>query len=63
VVEIDEGVFGPERAPKFVACNEFSTLFEQRNEQQEGLALELDPDAPSSDFARTKIDLEDSEPE
>jgi hypothetical protein len=50
--KINEGILMPKCATEFLARNEFSPLPEQRNQKQERLALELDPDASLPEVRR-----------
>ena len=61
MVEVNEGVLGPEVLLKLLAGNDLSRLFQEHGENLEGLLLQLDPDPLPAKFSGPEIDFEDSE--
>src|SRR5262249_32560993 len=62
VVEVYEGVGGPERLAHFFAGDDFAWPRQQSRQYLEGLLLQLDLDPVFPQFPRGEIGLEDSEP-
>ena len=60
MIEINECIFGPKRAPEFLTCDDFSPLFQQRDEEQERLALKSDSRTFLLEFAIAKVDFENA---
>jgi hypothetical protein len=63
VVEVHEGVCGPELFLKFLACDYLAGVLEQHNQDAEGLFLEPDSEPVLAQFASAKIQFENSEKE
>jgi hypothetical protein len=61
VIEVDEGVGGPEALLDLFAGDDFSGSFEEQGEDLEGLSLEAELDAALPQFARAEIEFENSE--
>jgi hypothetical protein len=61
VIEVDEGVFGPEFAAQFLSGHDFSRSFEQCGQHLKGLLLELYLLSALAEFPRAEIDLERTE--
>src|SRR5579884_3405628 len=61
VVEIDEGIGGPEAVAEVFAGDDIARALEQDNQYLERLFLELDFAAIAKEFARADIGFEDSE--
>lgn len=63
MVEVDEGVAGPELASDLVAGEDLSGAGEEEDERLEGLRVELDADAGAAEFAGGGVGLEGAETE
>ena len=61
VVEIDEGVGGPENAAEVFAADELAGVLEKINKRTEGLLANPDRDAIAAQLGIAGIDLEDAE--
>ena len=61
VVEVDEGVGGPELLLQLFARDDVSGMIEEQSEHLEGLALQAQLDATLAQFSRAEVELEDSE--
>lgn len=61
MVEVNEGVGGPESCAEFFPGHGFSAAFQQHAKDLEGLILQLDADAAFAQFRFLKINFEDSE--
>ncbi len=62
MLEVDEGIGGPQALLKLFASDHFAGLFEQNGEDLERAVLELDANAGFANFASRQIDLEGAEP-
>ena len=60
MVEVDEGVGGPELLLQLFARNHFAGAFEQQRQNLEGLALQAQLHAALAQFACAEIELEHS---
>jgi hypothetical protein len=61
VIEIDEGVGGPEASAQIVSRDDLSRPFQQLSEHLERLILQLDLVSLPAQFSRTQIEFEYSE--
>ena len=61
VLEIDERIFRPEMLADFLASDQFARMFQQKREDGDGLALELNLRAVLRQFARLAVEFERSE--
>ena len=61
VVEVDEGVGGPELLLQLFAGDDFSGALEQQGEDLERLALQAELDSALAQFACAEVEFEDSE--
>jgi hypothetical protein len=61
VVEVDEGVGGPEFLLKIFAGHDFSGAVEEHGKDLEGLSLEAKFDAAFAEFAGVQVEFEDAE--
>ncbi|MGC2196463.1 MAG: hypothetical protein WA628_17450 [Terriglobales bacterium] len=61
MIEVDEGVRGPELAAQFLSSDQFSRSFEQRPQNLQGLFLELYLLSSLAQFPGVEIDLECTE--
>ena len=61
MVEVDEGVGGPEFLLQFFAGDDFSGALEQQGEHLEGLTLQAKLDSALAQFACAEVEFEDSE--
>ena len=61
MLEIHEGIRGPQPAPELVAGHQIARSGQQHGEYLKRLLLQPDPDAPLPQLARPKIRLEDPE--
>ena len=55
VLEIDEGVFGPEALLELLACDDEAGVFEKDGEDLEGAILDFEADAGFAEFAGEQI--------
>jgi hypothetical protein len=63
VVEIHEGIGGPDAPLQLLARDRLTGMFQKDLQNLEGLLLQLDLHTVLAEFARTQIKLEVSEPE
>ena len=63
VLELDDGVLGPERVADLVACHDLTRTFKEGDEDEEGLLGQPDDDVVASvEFAREHVELKTVEP-
>jgi hypothetical protein len=63
VVEIHEGVCGPQLLPKFLTCDDLAGVLEQHRQDLDGLLLKADSQALLGQFAGAKVQLEHAKAE
>jgi hypothetical protein len=62
VLEVDEGVLGPELVPELIAAHQSVGVFEQPMEDEKRLPLELYPDSMLPELFLRNVELEGAEP-
>ncbi len=60
VVEVYEGVPGPESLTQFVASHQLTGTLDERGKHLDWLPLQCQADAGLAEFARVEVDLEDA---
>ena len=63
VVEVDDGVAAPEAELEVVAGDDLAGALEERGEDFEGLALQLNPKTSLPEFSAIEVHLKESEGE
>src|SRR5262245_9695280 len=58
-VKINESISGPEPLAEFIACDDVTRAFQQKDKDAKGLVLKLQADTVFMDFARAQIHGED----
>jgi hypothetical protein len=61
MIEVHEGVGGPNSLPKLLLGHDLAGVFDQDCENLEGLLLELDPDSPFAQFSGLEVQLKNPE--
>ena len=61
VIEVNEGIRGPEKAIQLISRDQFARIFQQIDQDEERLFAELDGQTGAAQFHSSRVDFEDTE--